>query len=148
MNETQTAWVAGLIEGEGYISIERKRYTSVTGVVQSYAYPRVAVAMSDEDVIRKLHKITRCGNVRPFQPTGNRKKMYRWVVSDSREAQAILKAVLPHLGNRRAKKAREVLKVKIRKAVALSETFDYSSPVAEQSAGKEQYLESSDHQAR
>lgn len=45
MTPEEVAWVAGLLEGEGYFSISSARHRQA----------RVVCSMTDEDVVRKLH---------------------------------------------------------------------------------------------
>lgn len=96
----EMAWVAGLFEGEGSISTAGKS----TFVLR--------LAMTDEDVIRRLHRITGVGNVydKPAQIVGH-KHQWIWIVSKQEHLQAMLAAMWPWLCSRRRAKAVEALEV-------------------------------------
>ena len=94
------AWVSGLLEGEGCFLLHEQR-------------PKIAIGMSDPDVLAKLHEIVGYGNLRgPYAP-GKRgiKQMYRWESIRAEEAHALMVAVWPWMGQRRQEKISEVLKV-------------------------------------
>lgn len=97
MNAVEIAWVAGIIEGEGTIL--------VPGGGQ---YPSVRVAMTDEDVVRRLHSITGLGRVVPRkkgQP--HFKPQWQWHVCSRREVARLLCAVAPLMGSRRTARIAE-----------------------------------------
>lgn len=54
MTETELAWVAGLIEGEGTFFCTKRR---------ERRYPVIAVGMTDEDVIQKLYLLVGVGDI-------------------------------------------------------------------------------------
>lgn len=99
------AWAAGLFEGEGSCYFrDRKQGTSASRSAC------VVLNMTDEDVIRKLHRIIGLGSVNgPYQPPGNRKPVWRWSVTGSEQPQAVLAAFWPFLCSRRQAKIAEVL---------------------------------------
>lgn len=93
------AWVAGIVEGEGYIGLRKAKY------------PCVVVQMTDEDVVLRLAEETGVGRV--FGPysdkRGHRKPAWRWEVAHAEDAARLLEALIPQLGLRRTSKARSVL---------------------------------------
>lgn len=97
MTDVEIAWVAGIIEGEGCLLLER-------GI-----YPRVAVTMTDEDVILKLFKVTGTGTCVSKQPLKSGKIAYHWQVRRYEDVARFLMQIIPHLGNRRKVKAFELL---------------------------------------
>lgn len=104
MNAIETAWCAGLFEGEGTISIYRYKPTHCQKVT-------VRVKMTDEDVITKLGKITGVGNVRPVKVPLGRKPAYIWTLQARIDTLNFLESILPHLGERRREKTLEALKI-------------------------------------
>jgi hypothetical protein len=95
------AWVAGVLEGEGSFLLRQGRR------------PEVRAAMSDEDIIRRLHEVTGVGGAYgPFKKTFNGKPAKdSWVfsVQNQEEAYALMAALYPWMGKRRQEKIREVI---------------------------------------
>ena len=99
--DTDTAWLAGLFEGEGSLLRNGKRqndgwYLSLT--------------MSDEDVVRHAHQVAGVGNV--FMCNRARpgwKDMWRLSVNRRNDIHALVLRLLPYLGERRSATAREFL---------------------------------------
>jgi hypothetical protein len=97
------AWVAGLIEGEGWIgpSPQAKRRSAVIGA-----------SSTDRDVLDRLHDLTGVGSIYTLKlqkPT--HKQGWQWSVSNRRDVHDVLEQILPLLGSRRAERARHVLTV-------------------------------------
>ena len=104
------AWVAGIIEGEGTIRIHKTRHSPTAN--RTYAYPLVAVQMTDEDVLNRVHEWTGLGKVNgpysiPSRPTA--KPFWSWRVYKKDEAIALIAALWPWLCERRRNQARSVL---------------------------------------
>lgn len=95
------AWAAGVYEGEGTV------YKTAAGQIQ------MKVKMSDEDVIRKFHKIIGTGTVVPYNDTRegseNYKPLWVWRSQCRAEVMAVLVALFTWLGERRRAKITEVL---------------------------------------
>jgi hypothetical protein len=86
------AWLAGIVEGEGYISASPAR---------------INVNMCDKDVIDKILFVSGCGSITgPLQPKNKRHKpSWRWQVSTEKHSYALLVVILPYLCERRSKSA-------------------------------------------
>ncbi|AEK09399.1 HNH endonuclease [Mycobacterium phage LittleE] len=98
INEANIAWLAGLFEGEGCMSIAKNGGT------------RLTIRMTDRDVIEQVFAMfpsTRIQVVEPQQD--NWKTQYAWRVSDPSKVREILGLLLPWFGERRAARARELL---------------------------------------
>lgn len=96
-NLVDLAWLAGLFEGEGCISTDTTR-PSV----------RLIIRMTDEDVIRKAHRIAQIGSVAGpsiQKGTGN-KPFWTWAAC-GKDAAALLMTMWPLLGERRRHRASE-----------------------------------------
>lgn len=103
MTEVETAWVAGLIEGEGCICEYARSHRS-----KKYKYWQIRVTMTDFDVLEKLLKTTGAGRIYDHPPgRGNRKRAWVWTVYRQEEVYRILEAIYPHMGNRRRGKIQE-----------------------------------------
>lgn len=97
MTPEEEAWVAGIIEGEGYIRHVSRAY-------------RLVVTMTDEDIIRRVHAVTGVGTVNgPYQAKGNRKPAWRWQSTRKAETVEVLRRIRPWLGDRRGREADAVL---------------------------------------
>ena len=92
------AWLAGLFEGEGCIQIDKHGFY-------------LTINMTDEDVLRRVQKITDSGSVTgPMFRSKNHKPLWKWKVRWASESYALLVAIWPYLLSRRQTKATEALK--------------------------------------
>lgn len=99
MNETQTAWLAGLFEGEG--CLHRRK--------DNGGYELV-IAMTDRDVVDRLPDLTGYGTVRFIRrPEPHWSDKWRWRVGKRDHIAELLTAMLPYLGCRRGMAAAEFL---------------------------------------
>ena len=97
MTEAETAWAAGLFEGEGsIISREETKGTFRRG------HLIVQLGMKDEDVVHRFGEAVGAGRVHSWEQRGTR--MWTWRASGD-DAAKILTALLPHFGERRKDKA-------------------------------------------
>lgn len=102
ITETELAWVAGLLEGEGSFMTGRNH---VNGKL--YLYPRIVVSMTDEDVIDKAAKIFGTSTYKIPNKTKN-KQQWRAQVNGSRAA-LLMSDLLPYMGTRRSEKILSIL---------------------------------------
>jgi hypothetical protein len=95
------AWVAGILEGEGWIS------PAPRSIRQQVA---VAVESTDLDTIERLAALTQVGRIADIKRRSvNHKPSWRWAAYSRADARLILSATLPWLGERRTARARYVL---------------------------------------
>lgn len=97
MTPKETAWVAGLLEGEGCFSIRANKYLSVSCM------------MTDEDVIEKLKTIVAGGNISLRKPEANRKQVYAWNLYRREEVVSLITKLRPHMSLRRGERIDEML---------------------------------------
>jgi hypothetical protein len=103
VDTAEIAWLAGLFEGEGSISIAKNGGT------------RLTIRMTDRDIIEKVDAIFPCTRIQTVTPkpargyTNQPKTQYAWRISDPERVREILVLILPWLGKRRSDRAREVL---------------------------------------
>lgn len=102
MNPEETAWLAGLLEGEGSFFLLRNR---VSGKV--YLYPQVIVGMTDRDVIERAAVMME-SSVASVSNGQGRKRIYR-AHAVGRKAVRIMRLIRPHMGLRRGKKIDDLL---------------------------------------
>lgn len=71
MTDTDIAWVAGLLEGEGYFGCRIATTKNRPG--KAYLQVRICVNMTDEDVLRRAQSITGAGHINgPYTRTDKR----------------------------------------------------------------------------
>lgn len=95
MTPEDTIWLAGLLEGEGAFDLHRG------------AYPRVRVAMTDRDVVGRAATLFGV-SVRSSLPQAPAKAMWH-AEAQGPKAEAIMRAILPHMGARRSSAIATVL---------------------------------------
>jgi hypothetical protein len=94
------AWVAGLIEGAGWI------LPAPTGRRRS---PIVAAESTDRDVLERLVRLAGAGSIMQInRHPGTWKPSGRWSVSNRSDVQRIVTATLPLFGERRSVRARQI----------------------------------------
>ncbi len=104
MSPSELGWVVGLFEGEGCTYLKNDSRRSHLN-----PHPVLQVKMVDKDVIDRLHSTTGIGNVYQSNPTVTGKDTWVWRVSRDDDVVSLLRLMLPLMGERRSKKAREAL---------------------------------------
>ena len=100
MDETRTAWAAGLFEGEGSIYVRRT----------PPFYVQLMIVSTDRDVLTRFAGVARAGNVRlAVKATATHKAQYRWHTARRDEVARILAGLRPWFGQRRAARCDEAL---------------------------------------
>lgn len=97
MTEVETAWLAGLLEGEG---------SFITALLSDRIRPRVALSMCDEDVVAKVAAMRDVA----YCQTNHYQRNPRWepafrITACGAEAVEVVRAVRPFIGTRRIDKA-------------------------------------------
>ena len=95
--ELKVAWAAGLFEGEGSCCITDGRQ------------PRVQLASTDEDVVRRFVAIVGRGRVRFHERTNGNKDVWHWSVQGRDDVLYVLNLLWPFLGERRRERAYELI---------------------------------------
>ena len=93
------AWAAGLFEGEGSCFVGGK----------GNRQPRVALNMTDEDVVRRFAATIGRGNVRFYERPEPNQPVWQWSVQSAADVLYALGLLWPYLGERRRASATEVL---------------------------------------
>jgi hypothetical protein len=96
--EIAIAWAAGIVEGEGYISVHNNRVM-------------VVVEMTDKDVLDKLQEYFKGNVYAQKQRKEHWKPSFKWQIGDTRKAQEFLKEIYPFLGARRRAKCDEAFAI-------------------------------------
>ena len=96
------AWMAGLFEGEGCITGQMTK--------GDYYAPRLALKMTDFDVVKKFASMADCGHLYlEKRQKPHYKPAIRWSCTKSRDVYRILETMLPYFGERRSFKALNLL---------------------------------------
>src|SRR6516225_7531643 len=98
--ESEVAWLAGLLEGEGCFLWRR---------IGSHHYPQIQVCMTDHDIVERVAKML--GNsvtIAKRPKVANHKQMWCTALHGQKAADWMA-VVLPWLGERRAAKVKEIL---------------------------------------
>lgn len=98
------AWFAGLIDGEGWIGIQRNGYGPLQkkksfGALAQYSYhPVVSVQMTHQDTVTKIGTITGYSRERRSRIKDDKHRpLYRWRVDDFDRARHVLEMVRPYV---------------------------------------------------
>lgn len=105
MSPTETAWVAGLLEGEGSF-FARDHHGKPQG--------RVSIQMTDRDVLERLAAVVGVGtihNVNRALDRALRKPCWGWHISAKADVLALIDQIYPWMGGRRRAKMDEVIAV-------------------------------------
>ena len=102
-------WLAGLLEGEGCFRLYRDQQRQGK-FVYLYHRPRIICAMTDRDVIERLQRVTGVGRISlGRKPSPRHKPYWQWTVSRDGDAAELMRALLPHMGERRRARIEQVL---------------------------------------
>src|SRR5665213_179839 len=88
------AWMAGLFEGEGYVQGRPRSYKRADGRSFTTIGYRLAITMTDEDIIRRFHRLAGVGNVNgprlsPSMVAKNQQPIYDYTANGA-EAYALM----------------------------------------------------------
>ena len=110
MTKTEIAWLAGIIEGEGYIGIHR---TSARAGRPGYVYETacIEIAMNDKDIVKRIARIFNKNLLGPYQYGKLARAPHYQAQVFGKDAVKFLRLVLPWLGIRRAKAARRAISI-------------------------------------
>jgi hypothetical protein len=92
MSPTDAAWLAGILDGEGCVSLNSANH----GHLRAY-FPRVSVTNTDLRMIEKIQEITGIGGVYYRPASGNWRERWHWDVQNIEDIMGLLLAVRPYL---------------------------------------------------
>ncbi len=95
MKQIDIAYIAGLIDGEGYIGIKRQINRANGSVNHAYT-ERIQIRMVDEQAIAFIASLLGGNYYKEKQPHKNRRPLYCYQASD-RIANTLIKTILPFL---------------------------------------------------
>ena len=90
MTDTELAWCAGIIDGEGTITLKDNG--------NDHVMPAILFTMTHESTVRRFHKIMKVGTVSKlnFPQSPNHKYKYTWNAT-SANAVVVIKLLQPYL---------------------------------------------------
>lgn len=109
MSDTEAAWLAGLLEGEGsFLVWDRK----TDGRTVRLDVVRVQMCSTDLDVLERVVEVTGLSRPRPIKAHPDKlgtKPIWQWSIQRKAEVRALTERLLPWLGTRRTEQAQAVL---------------------------------------
>lgn len=97
MSPTEAAWVAGIVDGEGTITIRTKPYPGG----KRYQVASLSVCNTDTELIAQVVEFTGIGRLYfNIRANHKRKEVWRWQ-TDQRQAAAVVEQLLPWLTAKR-----------------------------------------------
>jgi hypothetical protein len=104
-SNVDTAWAAGLYEGEGTITT-----TTPSSNSRPLNYIIVRVVMCDEEPVRKFHDVVGVGNFYGPYNNGhvNRKQIYKWQASKYSDCEKVINLLWDYLSERRQQQVIDV----------------------------------------
>ena len=110
MRETDLAYIAGLMDGEGYISVNKSKPKRKKGWVQ--LYPMIVFSSVDDVLVRWLGKTIKMGTTWIGRDKGNHRGYKSLTIRKQIDAMKFLKKIYPHLKlkRRQAELAMEFIK--------------------------------------
>ena len=96
----EAAWLAGLLEGEGYFQVTKPRKHHPS---QSL----IRLGMTDRDIVEKASSILNVPMGEKIYP--NKKNVYSFSLSRKDDVEKVLLQILPFMGKRRSERIGELL---------------------------------------
>lgn len=101
MKDVDAAYLAGLLDGEGCISMFLAKQYHANGKISERVGVSLSLYMTHKETIEHVKKITTSNaNILPVKGRGNRKDQWLWKPNLT-EAYAIIKECLPYLVTKR-----------------------------------------------
>lgn len=102
-------WAAGLFEGEGCVSIARRRSAAFTSEA-GRCTPVLALKMTDRHIVEEFAAVMGCGYIaeQPYYEAHGHKAQWRWQTKNLTEVSRCIDLLYPHMGNRRRGRMDEV----------------------------------------
>lgn len=102
-SETDVAWIAGIVEGEGSLGVYPDKRDGSKRFV-------LTVTMTDKDIIDRLSRLTGMGSLHSRTRKLGKKRQYTWTVGAMDDVYSLVVAILPWLGQRRTEQATNLIR--------------------------------------
>ncbi len=103
MEEVKLAYIAGILDGEGSIMIQRQASKSFMeqrrkrGCFHPHYAPGIRIGMLEEEPLNFIVETTAIGQVYEEKPYHHKRPMFRWMIRSKQEIQDFLLLVIPYL---------------------------------------------------
>ena len=102
-DDLKWAWIAGVVEGEGTLTVERYRKDGTP-------VPKLAVAMVDADTIERLYHYSNMGTLASHTPANEEHQhVYTWRVRRLDDVHLAVRRMWPYLGSRRRARCQDLM---------------------------------------
>lgn len=100
MTDSEAAWLAGILEGEGCFDFNQN----------SNRFPRIRIEMIDRDIIERVQKL--CGGGGTIRETNrsnrNHSTTYKFQVASREKVKFVLEQISPWMSQRRLSKIKQL----------------------------------------
>jgi hypothetical protein len=105
------AWLAGIIEGEGYFGLMSRRYDSKKNGTVIYSYPMCKVVSTDEDVVNTVKEVAGFGYIvkSKWKAQEHHKDQWVWTVAARKDFSELIERIYPFMHSRRKAKIDEIV---------------------------------------
>lgn len=99
-------WAVGILEGEGCFTWSSRGKKQKARIKR---FPRIQLQMTDRDVVKKVADVFGRGAFNGPYRRGGYRLNWIWAVVWN-DAEKVMRQILPHMGKRRSKRIRELLR--------------------------------------
>jgi len=92
----QLSYLAGIVDGEGCIRIDKQKASKANNRLTPYHAPHIGVGMTDERIPQLFKKVFG-GSLRVECVPSGRKPLFRWAITGRHKIIPCLEALLPYL---------------------------------------------------
>lgn len=95
----EISWAAGFFDGEGFVSIQKRKHVYKTGKTYTGHYLRIGINHVAPEPLQEMQRLFGGTLSKSEKVVGNRKPRWRWQMNCSLAADA-LKRMLPYFKNK------------------------------------------------
>lgn len=103
MEEVKLAYIAGIIDGEGSIMIQRQASKSFmaqrakTGCFHPHYSPGIRIGMLEREPLDLIVETTKIGFIYEEKPYHHKRPMFRWMIRSKQDIEDFLPLIMPYL---------------------------------------------------
>lgn len=101
MRSEDIAWFAGLFEGEGCFSYDKK-----------FQALRLYLGSTDLDILERIQQVLGVGSISKQKEKPNRKTFWMWYISKRKDVDFVCELIRPWLGVRRTARLNEIIELR------------------------------------
>ena len=110
LTEVETAWLAGLLEGEGCFTTRRNKTTRWSNG-DPKRYPRIIVAMTDKDVVARAAELMGSYEPKIGRRLPPQQDMWWTELGKGADVLDLMEQILTFMGERRSKRIQELMEM-------------------------------------